>query len=145
MAASDYTGEHIYFRSLQERETDRLTMYDYLWRWDTHWFWCRPASGLHNPRIRRLWPRRWRCSNVFHKLVALDRRCGLPSARRDRRNGVNRERVIQDIEVPVGRIAEFVNWFDEVVGMRPVWRRPLPAARETDGPGECAGVADVPI
>ncbi len=47
---SDYTGMDLYFRSLQQRETDTLTMYDYLWRWDTDWFWCSGAFGLQNPR-----------------------------------------------------------------------------------------------
>ena len=46
---SDYTGMDLYFRSLQQRETDTLTMYDYLWRWDTDWFWCSGAFGLHEP------------------------------------------------------------------------------------------------
>ncbi|MGN6577251.1 MAG: FAD-binding oxidoreductase, partial [Nocardioides sp.] len=39
-APSDYTGMEPYFRSIQRRSTDLLTMYDYLWRWDTDWFWC---------------------------------------------------------------------------------------------------------
>ena len=38
-----------YFRSLQERETDTLTTYDYLWRWDTDWFWCSGAFGAAEP------------------------------------------------------------------------------------------------
>ncbi len=140
---SDYTGQDIYFRSLQQRSSDRLSTYDYLWRWDTDWFWCSGAFGLHNPRIRRLWPRRWRRSDVFHKLVALDRRIGI-SDRRDRRAGVTRERVIQDIEVPVDRIAEFVTWFDEVVGMRPVWLCPL-RLREGDGPGSSRAWPTYPL
>ncbi len=130
---SDYTGQEIFYRSLQTRETDRLTAYDYLWRWDTDWFWCSGAFGLHDPRVRRVWPRRWRRSDVYHRLVGLDARVGF-SARRDRRHGVARERVIQDVEVPVERIADFVRWFDEAVGMRPVWLCPL-RLREPHGPG----------
>ena len=53
---------------------DRLTTYDYLWRWDTDWFWCSRAFGAQDPRVRRLWPRRWRRSSVYWKLIALDRR-----------------------------------------------------------------------
>ena len=140
---SDYTGPEIYFQSLQRKQADRLTTYDYLWRWDTDWFWCSGAFGLHNPRIRRLWPRRWRRSDVYHKLVGLDRRLGI-SERRDRRNGVARERVIQDIEVPVERIAEFVTWFDEVVGMRPVWLCPL-RLREPAGPGSARAWPTYPL
>ncbi|MDP3890434.1 FAD-binding oxidoreductase [Nocardioides sp.] len=122
---SDYTGQDIFYRSLQQRPTDLLTTYDYLWRWDTDWFWCSGAFGLQNPRIRRLWPRRWRRSDVYHKLVGLDRRLGIVD-RLDRRAGrPQRERVIQDVEVPVDRLAEFLDWFDAEVGMRPVWLCPL--------------------
>jgi FAD/FMN-containing dehydrogenase len=126
---SDYTGMDLYFRSIQQRETDTLTMYDYLWRWDTDWFWCSGAFGLQNPRIRRLWPRRWRRSDVYSRIIGLENRFGV-AARIDRWRGKpERERVIQDIEVPVGRTPEFVRWFDEHVGMRPVWLCPLRASR----------------
>jgi FAD/FMN-containing dehydrogenase len=126
---SDYTGMQPYFRSLQERETDTLTTYDYLWRWDTDWFWCSGAFGLHDPRVRRLWPRRWRRSDVYHRLVGLESRFQVVS-RVDRWRGKPpRERVIQDIEVPVERAPEFLRWFEEHVGMRPVWLCPLRARR----------------
>jgi FAD/FMN-containing dehydrogenase len=140
---SDYTGDRIFFRSLQERTTDRLTMHDYLWRWDTDWFWCSGAFGLHDPRVRRLWPRRWRRSDVYHRLVRLDQRIGW-SARRDRRNGVGRERVIQDVEVPVDRLVEFLTWFDAAVGMRPVWLCPL-RLRESAGPGGARAWPSYPL
>jgi FAD/FMN-containing dehydrogenase len=130
VATSDYTGMDVYYRSIQQKQTDLLTMYDYLWRWDTDWFWCSGAFGVQNPRIRRLWPKRWRRSDVYHKLVGLDRRFGIAD-RLDRRAGrPQRERVIQDVEVPVERLADFLDWFDAEVGMRPVWLCPLVATRK---------------
>jgi FAD/FMN-containing dehydrogenase len=130
MVPSDYGGQEIYFRSIQERETDLLTMADYLWRWDTDWFWCSGAFGAQDPRIRRFWPRRWRRSDVYMRLLALDRRFGIAD-RLDRRAGrPQRERVIQDIEVPVERLGEFLDWFDAEVGMRPVWLCPLVAHQD---------------
>jgi FAD/FMN-containing dehydrogenase len=126
---SDYTGEQPFFRSLQHRERDRLTMHDYLWRWDTGWFWCSGAFGLHDPRVRRMWPRRWRRSDVYHKIVALENRYRV-KARVDAARGLPaRERVIQDVEVPVDRLPEFLAWFDAEVGMRPVWLCPLRSTR----------------
>ncbi|CAN5223610.1 FAD-binding oxidoreductase [soil metagenome] len=126
---SDYTGMEPYFRSVQRRSTDLLTMHDYLWRWDTDWFWCSGAFGLHDPRVRRWWPRRWRRSDVYHRIVGLETRYGLKS-RVDRRRGQPaRERVIQDVEVPVEQLAEFLAWFDAEVGMRPVWLCPLRSSR----------------
>jgi len=127
---SDYTGQQIYYRSIRERETDVLTTYDYLWRWDTDWFWCSGAFGVQHPVVRRLWPRRYRRSDVYHKLVGLDRRLGIAD-RLDRRAGRPlRERVIQDVEVPVERLGEFLDWFDQEVGMRPVWLCPLVSRRD---------------
>ena len=124
-ATSDYTGPQPYFLSIQQRETDHLTTYDYLWRWDTDWFWCSGAFGLHNPKIRRFWPRRYRRSDVYHRLVALEQRYGIGRRLDKRKDLPERERVIQDIEVPVDRLAEFLRWFDDEVGMRPVWLCPL--------------------
>jgi FAD/FMN-containing dehydrogenase len=126
---SDYTGQQVYYRSIAQRESDALTMNDYLWRWDTDWFWCSGAFGAQNPVVRRLWPARWRRSDVFHKIVGLDERFGI-IAKIDRLRGVpNRERVIQDVEVPVDRLPEFLEWFDDEVGMRPVWLCPLRTTR----------------
>lgn len=122
---SDYTGQDIYYRSVQQRPTDLLTMYDYLWRWDTDWFWCSGAFGVQHPVVRRLWPRRWRRSDVYHRLIALDNRLHVAD-RLDRRAGRPlREKVIQDVEVPAERLIEFLDWFDGAVGMRPVWLCPL--------------------
>jgi FAD/FMN-containing dehydrogenase len=126
---SDYTGQHVFYRSLRQRETDLLTMHDYLWRWDTDWFWCSRAFGAQHPVVRRLWPRRWRRSDVYMRLLALDRRFDVAD-RLDRRAGrPRRERVVQDVEVPVERLAEFLAWFDAEVGMRPVWLCPVVARR----------------
>jgi len=60
---SDYTGRQIYYRSIQQLASsgvgrDLLTIYDYLWRWDTDWFWCSRAFGTQHLVVRRLWPRR---------------------------------------------------------------------------------------
>jgi FAD/FMN-containing dehydrogenase len=127
---SDYTGQQVYYRSIQERSTDLLTIYDYLWRWDTDWFWCSGAFGAQNPTIRRLWPRRFRRSDVYMKLLGLDRRFDIAD-RLDRRAGRPlRERVVQDIEVPVENVPAFLDWFDDEVGMRPVWLCPLVARQK---------------
>ena len=80
---SDYTGQQVYYRSIQQRATtDLLTMHDYLWRWDTDWFWCSGAFGVQNPTVRRLWPQRWRRSDVYHRLIGLNHRTGFMDWRR---------------------------------------------------------------
>ncbi|MGH3679303.1 MAG: FAD-binding oxidoreductase [Natronosporangium sp.] len=122
---SDYTGMGIYYRSIREREVDHLTIADYLWRWDTDWFWCSRAFGAQHPAVRRVWPRRWRRSDVYRRIVAADRRWRL-SARLDRLRGrPEQEAVIQDVEVPVERTAEFLEFFHAEIGISPVWLCPL--------------------
>ncbi len=131
---SDYTGQDIYYRSLRERHRDVLTAADYLWRWDTDWFWCSGAFGVQNPLVRRLWPRRYRRSDVYHRLVRLDNRHHV-AARIDRARGrPERERVVQDVEIPLGRTEEFLRWFLDEVPMTPVWLCPV-RLREPAGPG----------
>lgn len=132
--ASDYTGQQVFYRSLQQREHDVLTTEDYLWRWDTDWFWCSGAFGVQRPVVRRLWPRRWRRSDVYHRLVGLDQRLGLVDRLDARAGRPRRERVVQDVEVPVERLPDFLAWFDDEVGMRPVWLCPL-VSRGTSGGG----------
>ncbi len=128
---SDYTGQRIYYRSIQHDaggdgvKEDRLTIHDYLWRWDTDWFWCSRAFGAQNPRLRRWWPRRYRRSSVYSKLIATDRRFGIAD-RIEKRNGrPPRERVVQDVELSVERTGEFLEWFLNNVPIEPIWLCPL--------------------
>jgi len=122
---SDYTGEHIYYQSVRGPREDFLTIRDYLWRWDTDWFWCSRPFGMQNPVLRRLWPRRYRRSDVYRSLVAFDRRHRLSDTLDANRGRPPREAVIQDVEIPVGRGAEFLRFFAAQVGMSPVWLCPL--------------------
>jgi FAD/FMN-containing dehydrogenase len=124
---SDYTGQQIYYLSVRRDKEDFLTIRDYLWRWDTDWFWCSRAFGVQKPLVRRLWPRRYRRSDVYRKLVALDRRYGLTDTMNARRHFPSRESVIQDVEIPVSRGADFLRFFAANVGMSPVWMCPVRA------------------
>ena len=125
---SDYTGQDIYYRSIQHDDGvrhDRLTTADYLWRWDTDWFWCSRAFGAQHPRLRRWWPRRYRRSSFYWRLFALDQRLGIADRLERRRGRPARERVVQDVEVPVERCAEFLDWFLATVPIQPVWVCPV--------------------
>jgi FAD/FMN-containing dehydrogenase len=125
LTPSDYTGRQIYYRSIQERSRDLLTVSDYLWRWDTDWFWCSGAFGAQNPTVRRVWPRSLRRSDVYHRIVGLENRFRV-MARLDRLLGrPAQERVVQDVEIPVERTADFLRWFGREVAMKPVWLCPL--------------------
>jgi FAD/FMN-containing dehydrogenase len=136
---SDYTGRKIYYRSIQHdagEKADRLTIHDYLWRWDTDWFWCSRAFGAQNPRIRRFWPRRLRRSSFYWKLSAYAERFKI--ADRIEKRSIRgagppaHERVVQDVEVPIDRCTEFLEWFLDSVPIEPIWLCPL-RLRDAEG------------
>jgi FAD/FMN-containing dehydrogenase len=129
---SDYTGQSVYYRSIRQRQQDRLAIADYLWRWDTDWFWCSKAFGAQHPVIRRLWPRRLRRSSVYWKLIAYDHRFRIADRIEAAHGRPPRERVVQDVEVPVEQCVEFLEWFLAEVPIEPLWLCPL-RLRDPDG------------
>jgi FAD/FMN-containing dehydrogenase len=131
---SDYTGQQIYYKSIRGPAEDFLTIRDYLWRWDTDWFWCSRAFGVQRALVRHLWPRRYRRSDVYRKLVAFDKRHGLTGKVGARMGAAAQESVIQDVEIPVERSAEFYEFFADRVGMSPVWLCPLRLRSDTAWP-----------
>src|SRR5690242_10835292 len=131
---SDYNGQNVYYQSVRGPREDFLTIRDYLWRWDTDWFWCSRPFGVQHPLIRRLWPRRYRRSDVYRSLVAFDRRHGLSDALNAKRGHLPREVVIQDVEIPVDRGAAFLRFFAAEVGMSPVWLCPLRLRSDSSWP-----------
>jgi FAD/FMN-containing dehydrogenase len=122
---SDYTWLHIYYRSFQRRETDHLTVRDYLWRWDTDWFWCSRAFGVQSRLPRLLLGRRFLRSSVYWKLVALDRRFKVADKLLKLKRMPPEETIVQDIEVPLTRAAEFLEFFEREIPISPVWICPL--------------------
>ena len=140
---SDYTRDKIFYRALQHpRGTTRdwLTIHDYIWRWDTDWFWCSRAFGTQNPKIRRFWPRDLRRSSVYWKFVALDRRFSIDNKMQAHRGLPDRERVVQDIEVTSDRLKEFLTWFFTTCEVQPVWLCPI---RLREGAEQLTTVGDL--
>ena len=127
-AASDYTLTEVYYRSVQQRGEDDLTTAGYLWRWDPDWFWCSRAFGVQTrPWLRRLLGRKRLRSDTWWRLVSFERRHGI-AARVDRLRGrPDKEYVIQDVEVPVDALGEWLAFLDRQTGIRPVWVCPFRA------------------
>ena len=87
---SDYSFEKIYYQSLRTRGDDYLTTADYIWRWDTDWFWCSKNFGAQQPLLRRLFGRqrlnsrtytRWMRWNARWQLTQRLARCAAAIAR----------------------------------------------------------------
>lgn len=122
---SDYTGTEIFYRSIPARPEDHLTARGYLWRWDTDWFWCSRAFGVQRRWVRRLLGPRWLRSDTYWRIKALEDRWHVKGRIDGWRGLPPREDVVQDVEVPVGRLAEFVDGFLREVPVTPIWLCPL--------------------
>ena len=122
---SDYTRRHIFYRSLTRRTRDFLTTRDYLWRWDTDWFWCSRALGVQHPLVRPFLPRRLLRSDVYWKVVRFERRHQWMANLDKRRGKPAREPVIQDVEIPIAGASEFLDFFQRKIGISPLWLCPL--------------------
>ena len=121
---SDYTFEKIYYRSLQERETDCLASRDYLWRWDTDWFWCSKNLGAQHPLVRRLLGRKRLGSRFYQKAMRWNNRWRLLEIA-ERLAGYRRESIIQDVDLPLASAAEFLAVFMRDIGIFPIWICPV--------------------
>ena len=121
---SDYTFEHIYYRSIREKVTDYLTAHDFLWRWDTDWFWCSKNFGVQNALVRRLAGRARLNSRTYTKVMRWNSRWKL-TQRLDALFGVRRESVIQDVDIPIARAVEFLAFFQREIGILPIWICPI--------------------
>jgi FAD/FMN-containing dehydrogenase len=121
---SDYTFEKIYYRSIAEKREDYLTVHDYLWRWDTDWFWCSKNLFAQNPIVRRLYGRDRLGSRTYTKIMRWNSRVGL-TKKLERVLGLHSESVIQDVDIPLPRAAEFFDFYAREIALWPQWICPI--------------------
>ncbi|WP_114968683.1 FAD-binding oxidoreductase [Rhodoferax ferrireducens] len=131
---SDYSFEHIYYRSLLDRGVDYLTVQDYIWRWDTDWFWCSKNLHAQQPLVRRLLGRSRLNSRFYTRVMRWNARWGV-TRRLARWRGHFTESVIQDVDIPIASASDFLAFLLREIGILPVWicpvRGPAPAAEFT--------------
>ena len=121
---SDYTGQQIFYRSLQSKPIDYLTAHDYLWRWDTDWFWCSKNLGAQNPLVRRLLGRKRLNSRTYTRVMRFNSRWGI-TKRISRLTGHHPESVIQDVDVALEHAPEFLAFLLYEIGILPIWVCPI--------------------
>ncbi len=122
---SDYTYERIYYRSIAERREDFLKVRDFLWRWDTDWFWCSKNLLAQNPLVRRLvYGRKRLGSRTYAKIMRWNSRLGA-TRKFERLLGLHSESVIQDVDIPLARAAEFLEFYAREIGLWPQWTCPI--------------------
>lgn len=128
---SDYTFMKMYYKSIQERKVDYLTIKDYIWRWDPDWFWCSKVFGMQN-RLARFLLGKWMLgSEVYGKIMHFFNRHPLIwrtlSFFRSKK-----ESVIQDIAIPLENALAFFDFFREIIGITPIWICPTQAYSKSE-------------
>jgi FAD/FMN-containing dehydrogenase len=127
---SDYKFEKIYYRSIAERDEDYLTISDYLWRWDTDWFWCSKNVLAQNAFFRKFVYGKDRLgSRTYTKIMRWNSRVGV-TKRLERVLGLHSESVIQDVDIPLRNAAEFLKFYSETIGLWPMWMCPIGPAQQ---------------
>ncbi len=121
---SDYTFERIYYRSIAQKREDYLGVADYLWRWDTDWFWCSKNVFAQNPLVRRLYGKARLGSRTYTKIMRWNSRVGIMK-KLERAIGLHSESVIQDVDIPLARAAEFLDFYAREIQLWPMWTCPI--------------------
>jgi FAD/FMN-containing dehydrogenase len=122
---SDYTFEKIFYKSIPARQEDYLSVHDYLWRWDTDWFWCSKNVLAQNAFFRRFVFGKARLgSRTYTKIMRWNSRVGV-TKKLERLLGLHSESVIQDVDIPLARAAQFLDFYDRNIGLWPQWICPI--------------------
>jgi len=125
-SVSDYTYMDIYYRSIQGKPQDWLTIKDYIWRWDTDWFWCSKHFYVQTPAIRRL--SKWALnSRTYQRIMRLSYSL-MPDP-----GGT--ESVIQDVDIPIDNAPEFFDFLLSEIGITPIWMCPFKTSDSKRGWG----------
>ena len=122
--ASDYKFMKMYYRSIPKRDEDYLTASDYIWRWDTDWFWCSKNFGMHNPILRFLAGKKRLTSLWYWKMMHFARN-SKAFAWFEKHCTKSKETIIQDIEVPIENAPAFHRFFHQSIQIKPVWMCPV--------------------
>lgn len=115
--ASRYTYMGIYYKSIRTRQEDWLSASDYIWRWDTDWFWCSKHFHAQNPVVRALATPRLLNSRTYQRLMRASHRV------RTWTDGT--ESVIQDVDIPIESAPEFLDFLLREIRITPIWICPI--------------------
>lgn len=117
---SDYTFMNIYYQSIRKKQEDYLKIHDYIWRWDTDWFWCSSYFYLQNPILRYLMGKKRLNSATYWQLRKFFTNNRIASYLYNLIFNKS-ESIIQDIQIPINQADNFLSFYDEKIGIYPLW------------------------
>jgi FAD/FMN-containing dehydrogenase len=121
---SDYKYMKVYYKSIKKKRVDYVSVSDYIWRWDTDWFWCSKNFFMQNFLMRLIFGKFMLKSTVFWKIRNFFNNNKLAGRIATLIQG-KVETVIQDIQVPANEAENFLNFFQKQIGIKPIWICPI--------------------
>lgn len=121
---SNYKGMNIYYQSIRKKQVDYLTTLDYIWRWDTDWFWCSKHFGVQNKLFRFFVPKKYLNSITYFKIRVWNEKHQFIEKVGKIFGQKKTESVVQDVELPIKNCEEFIKFFHEEIGIKPLWMCP---------------------
>jgi FAD/FMN-containing dehydrogenase len=126
---SDYKYMQIYYQSIVKNKIDYLTASDYIWRWDTDWFWCSKLFGMQNKLFRLLFGKFILGSKSYWKIARLEEKYKIREKIEKTLTGKIKqvESVVQDVCIPIENCEKFLKFFRDEIGIKPIWICPFQA------------------
>ncbi len=132
---SNYTYMKSYFKSIGEKQEDYLTVRDFIWRWDSDWFWCSKAFYMNHTIPRALFGKFMLHSESYWKVLRFDQKHHLAdNIRKLAGEGDPLETIIQDVQIPIEKAEEFWKFFTKNISIQPVWFCPTRSKTADDFP-----------
>ena len=97
-----------------------------------------------HPLVRRLLGRKRLNSITYQRIMRWNSRWGVTRAI-DRLRGLHSESVIQDVDIPLDRAAEFLDFLHREIGILPIWMCPIRAPRSRARDSRCIRCTREPI
>lgn len=126
---SDYKYINIYYKSILENNEDYLKVEDYIWRWDTDWFWCSKVFYMQNPVLRLLLGKFMLGSSSYWSIARFEEKYKIRDKFEKTFTGKIKptESVVQDVCIPIENCEKFLNFFNKHIGIKPIWICPFQA------------------
>lgn len=109
---SDYTYLNVFYKSVRKPGVDYLKTRDYIFRYDTDLFWASKSLGLENRFLRRLVGKKRLRSDWYYKLLKFETRYKILATIHNL-VGKKSESLIQDVEIPIDKAADYLRWFQK--------------------------------
>lgn len=120
---SNYTYMNIYYKSLLKKDGDHLKTFDYLFRWDTDWWWGSQITPIKYTLLRFIFGKWALNSKTYSKLMRLGHKYPLISKLLVK--DAEKEPVIQDIGIPRNNWEAFLDFLLTEIKILPIWLCPF--------------------